>query len=408
MGNRSALPGTGLCFILGGLLSAAWGGWLLVGLLARPGAITTESVVAIMVELGRPWELLMLAATVCWLIGLFRLTVERRHKLRPVHLVLPLAGEVFYLLAMMFGADSPRWPLPVPPGALGTVCWSLGLCGVGVTALRSPHWRGPARELPLAIGLFFFAVTLPLLFAVNHPPIYLTGLGWGSLWVALGVLLWQEGKESHLPRRPTRVGDVYENPATGERVVIRIGTHESAGEFLVADLYLRPGARVPAEHIHPAIDERFTVLQGRVGFRLNGVESVAKGVSTVSVPAGVSHDWWNAGPDEARVRVEIGPADRFEEMIMNIFGLAQDGRVNAKGMPSLLQLALFAQEFDDVIRFTDSPRWVQLALFGLLAPVARLLGYRGSYAEYLSRGPSSAVIVRPPEETAFAQLESIE
>jgi len=46
-------------------------------------------------------------------------------------------------------------------------------------------------------------------------------------------------------------------------------------------------------------------------------------------------------------------------------------------MPNLLQLAVLAREFDDVIRFTRPPRLVQWALFGLLAPLARLLGYRG-------------------------------
>ena len=34
-------------------------------------------------------------------------------------------------------------------------------------------------------------------------------------------------------------GDVIENPVTGERVVVRVGTAESSGELLVADLYVR-------------------------------------------------------------------------------------------------------------------------------------------------------------------------
>ena len=50
-----------------------------------------------------------------------------------------------------------------------------------------------------------------------------------------------------------------------------------------------------------------------------------------------------------------------------------------------MQLAVFAREFDDVIRFPRPPRLVQ-RLFGLLAPLARLLGCRGSYPEYLARG----------------------
>ncbi len=52
------------------------------------------------------------------------------------------------------------------------------------------------------------------------------------------------------------------------------------------------------------------------------------------------------------MRVEIRPADRFEALILNLFGLAQEGKTNARGLLNLLQLALLAREFSDVIRFT--------------------------------------------------------
>ena len=64
-------------------------------------------------------------------------------------------------------------------------------------------------------------------------------------------------------------------------------------------------------------------------------------------------------------------------------------------MPNLLQLAVFAQEFTDVMQFTHPPRSVQGMLFGLLTPLARLLGYRGSYPEYQTRGPLSTISVEP-------------
>jgi hypothetical protein len=38
---------------------------------------------------------------------------------------------------------------------------------------------------------------------------------------------------------------------------------------------------------------------------------------------------------------------------------------------------------------------VQRLLFGALAAIARLLGYRGSYPKYLKRGPSERVEVEP-------------
>jgi quercetin dioxygenase-like cupin family protein len=193
----------------------------------------------------------------------------------------------------------------------------------------------------------------------------------------------------------TRAGDVFENPVTGERAVVRIGSETTDGKELVVDLYIRPGGAVMGEHIHPAIEERFTVLHGQVGFRLASRVTIAElGIQLVA-PPGVPHDWWNAGQEEALVRVAIRPALRFEAMVSNAFGLAQDGKVNSQGMPNLLQLVVFAHEFADVVQFTHPPRIVQKVFFVLLAPIARLFGYRGNDPQYLSRKPARTIVVEP-------------
>jgi hypothetical protein len=57
----------------------------------------------------------------------------------------------------------------------------------------------------------------------------------------------------------------------------------------------------------------------------------------------------------------------------------------------LLQIALTAREFDDVIRYDKGPRVVQRVLFFLLTPIAKLKGLKGSYPEYLAR-PASEVL----------------
>jgi quercetin dioxygenase-like cupin family protein len=193
----------------------------------------------------------------------------------------------------------------------------------------------------------------------------------------------------------SKAGDVIENPVTGERVVVRVGTEDSGGGLLVIDGYIRPGGAVTGEHVHPVIEEHFTVLRGRVGFRIDGREAIAEPGKRLHVPAGTAHDWWNAGEEEALIRVEIRPGARFEEMARNLFGLAQDGKTNPKGMPNLLQAAIFAREFSDVLYFTRPPLWVQRLLFGVLSGVARALGYRGSYPGYMERGPSERVEVEP-------------
>src|SRR5215208_6722408 len=152
---------------------------------------------------------------------------------------------------------------------------------------------------------------------------------------------------------------------------------------------------VTGEHVHPAIEEHFTVVHGRVGFRLKGRGTIARLGQRPHVPAGTACDWWNAGEEEALITVEIRPGGRFEEMIANLFGLAQDGKTNARGMPNLLQATLFAREFEDVLYFTKPPRAVQKILVAVLAPFARLLGYKGSYPEYLKLEPSETIEVEP-------------
>jgi hypothetical protein len=112
------------------------------------------------------------------------------------------------------------------------------------------------------------------------------------------------------------------------------------------------------------------------------------------------HDWWNVGDDEAHVLVDIRPAERFELMIENLYGLANDGKANARGVPRLLPLALFAREFRREGEFVRPPRIVQRLLFSVLAPLARARGYRAINPEYL--GPDGkAAAGRRPTPTGF-------
>lgn len=183
-----------------------------------------------------------------------------------------------------------------------------------------------------------------------------------------------------------RAGEVYENRVQGDRAVVREGSEDTAGERLVVDLYVRSGGAVAEKHIHSYITERFEVLSGTVRFHLDGRDEVVGPGRQVVVPPGAVHDWWNVGDDEAHVLVDIRPAERFELMIQNLYGLANDGKTNARGLPKLLPLALFAREFRREGEFTRPPRIVQRILFALLAPLARACGYKAINPDYL--GPT--------------------
>jgi quercetin dioxygenase-like cupin family protein len=183
---------------------------------------------------------------------------------------------------------------------------------------------------------------------------------------------------------PIRVGEVWENPVTGERATILELPYQNREGRATAELTALVGARVVGEHLHPALVERFTVLEGELTLKLGGETTILHEGETAVVEAGVWHDWWNASDRDARARVEITPGERFAHMIETLYGLARLGHTNAKGMPHPLQLALFGREFSDVIVFRSPPQAVQRAVFGALAPIARWRGYRATYPQ-LSR-----------------------
>ncbi|HLO80660.1 MAG TPA: hypothetical protein VK166_06865, partial [Chitinophagaceae bacterium] len=64
-------------------------------------------------------------------------------------------------------------------------------------------------------------------------------------------------------------------------------------------------------------------------------------------------------------------------------GLATDGKVNAEGLPSIWQTALLMNRYKQVYRLAKIPFIMQVILFGILSPVAKLLGYKAVYKKYI-------------------------
>jgi hypothetical protein len=79
------------------------------------------------------------------------------------------------------------------------------------------------------------------------------------------------------------------------------------------------------------------------------------------------------------VRVRLEPEAGMESFLETIYGLAKDGRTNAKGIPHPLQLAVTASAYFDTNHVATPPLAVQKIAFAVLGPVARLFGYRADY-----------------------------
>jgi quercetin dioxygenase-like cupin family protein len=136
-------------------------------------------------------------------------------------------------------------------------------------------------------------------------------------------------------RTPIHIGEVWENPVTRERATILELPHRNPEGRAMAELTALVDAQVVGEHYHPALVERFTMLEGELTVRCDGQTSVLRQRECAVIEAGVCHDWWNASDRDARMRVEITPGERFSHMIETLFGLARLGYTNNMGMPKL-------------------------------------------------------------------------
>jgi mannose-6-phosphate isomerase-like protein (cupin superfamily) len=202
-----------------------------------------------------------------------------------------------------------------------------------------------------------------------------------------------EEKEPQMIRK----GDTIENPVTGERVTFLRTSAETGGEMVLIETTVAPNGFVAAEHVHPHQSERFEILEGVVEFRLDGEIVLAREGDVVMVEAGAAHQFRNIGEGEVRFLTEVCPALSFEVFLETMFGLASDGKTNAKGMPNPFQLAVIMNEQFELVRLPFPPAWVQRTGLALGAPLGRLLGYEPAYVPGRTYGPEPE-----PVETGMA------
>ena len=176
-----------------------------------------------------------------------------------------------------------------------------------------------------------------------------------------------------------RSGDTLYNPVTGEVIRFVETAVDTGGEYVLIEVVVQPNGAVAAAHVHPYQTETFEILEGEVTFEAGKETIVAKAGDTVRVDPGTRHKFWNDGDTDARFRTEIRPALQFESLIETMFGLANDGKTNRKGMPNPLRLAVIANAHFDVVRLPFPPAWLQKLGLAMGAPLGRLLGYRPTY-----------------------------
>lgn len=187
-------------------------------------------------------------------------------------------------------------------------------------------------------------------------------------------------KESKTAQLISTIKDplVIANPITKE---VLIGMHlskESAKGLVI----LPPGGSGPPIHIHPTYDEIFEVIDGRFEFYKTGKKVELQLGEKITVEAGIAHTFKPLGNTFSAFIGEASPAGKISEVIKTIYGLAIEGKLDAKGRPGFLQGIALGKELQDDTLFTSPPPGIQKFLFKLLGNSAKKKGYKAIYPHY--------------------------
>lgn len=172
------------------------------------------------------------------------------------------------------------------------------------------------------------------------------------------------------------------NPVIGHWVTFLQTSAQTNGELLQIEYGVMEPENEPTIplHLHQKCEERFEVVAGQLGVILDGERRVLSVGEQKLIPPGTSHTFWNAGDGELRFITDVRPAGDLQTYWETVFGLAADGKVNAKGMPNLLQLAVVAPKADSYDPHV--PVILTKLLIFVLGGIGRLLGYKAKYPQY--------------------------
>ena len=175
-----------------------------------------------------------------------------------------------------------------------------------------------------------------------------------------------------------QVGQIMENPASGERFVWRATAASTGGEYCEFDLFFAPRAKIAAAHRHPSQLETFSVVSGTLEMKIAGQQRMFSVGEEAAVPATAAHALGNPGDEPTHAIVRITPSYQLEEFFEAFCRIANGGELNKRGLPkNPLQFAVLADQHRAELQL---PSPLAQAVLGpasrVLAVIGRAAGYR--------------------------------
>jgi mannose-6-phosphate isomerase-like protein (cupin superfamily) len=180
---------------------------------------------------------------------------------------------------------------------------------------------------------------------------------------------------------------VVHDPVFRHRLRFSDTTDERGNPAVLCEMWVDPGGGVPP-HVHPRMEERFTVVEGRMEFLAGRRWAGADAGETVVVPAGTRHAYRNRGEVVACTRcVAIPPDPGLEGFLTDAAALGRAGRMTKHGIPKgidgWLQGALMIDHYREMVVMGFPPLPPPAIQRLAIPPLARLAKRRGHRAGQL-------------------------
>lgn len=136
--------------------------------------------------------------------------------------------------------------------------------------------------------------------------------------------------------------EIVHDPVFQHRLRFERATDAAGNDVVHCEMWIDPGGGVPA-HVHPSMEERFTVLEGRAEFLGGRKWRGADAGETVVVPAGTRHAYRNRGSVVTHVLCVASPPDPgLEGFLTEGAAMSRAGKINKWGLPKSPSAALEA------------------------------------------------------------------
>jgi quercetin dioxygenase-like cupin family protein len=157
----------------------------------------------------------------------------------------------------------------------------------------------------------------------------------------------------------------------GETLIFKEIIQEADGDKVLVENFVNPNSGPPM-HTHFLQEEAITVVEGRIGYQVQGQQPQYAGVGeTIVFKPGVPHRFWNAGNEILHCSGWVKPANTIVFYLSAIYAAQnKSGSERPEKFDGAYLLKRYASEYDMV----EIPLFVKKVIIPATYYIGRLLG----------------------------------